>query len=216
MTTIEYLSLPLHKRIIHRILSFFTSIPIAILNFFKMRIPQFFTFIWNKIISFFSQIYSNFADGDWKTRTSYLVMGFGLITRKSFLRGLLYLIYEIVFILFTINIGIPSLLSVGSFGYVAQTFYMGTVSISGMEVTVPIYNFVDDSFLILLNCIFFVVLSVVFVILWFNQIRDSSELQNLHKIGRNIEDKEIVKSLVGKNYHMVLLSIPRLCLQLFL
>ena len=215
MTTIEYLSLPLHKRIIHRILSFFTAIPIVILNFFKTKIPQFFTFIWNKIKSFFSQVYSNFVDGDWKTRTSYLVMGFGLITRKSFLRGLLYLIYEIVFILFTINIGIPSLLSVGSFGYVAQTFYMGTVSISGMEVTVPIYNFVDDSFLILLNCIFFVVLSVVFVILWFNQIRDSSELQNLHKIGRNIEDKEIVKSLVGKNYHMVLLSIPTLGLIMF-
>ena len=216
MTTIEYLSLPLHKRIIHRIISFFKSIPLAIFNFFKLKIPAFFIFIWNKIKSFFSQVVNIFADGDWKTRTSYFVMGFGLITRKSFLRGFLYLIYQIAFILFTIKIGIPSIASVGSFGYVAQTFYMGIASSGfGGGVEVPIYTFVDDSFLILLNCIFFVVLTAVAIILWFNQLKDSSELQNLHKIGRNIQDKEVVKSLVGKNYHMVLLSIPTLGLIMF-
>ena len=45
MTTIEYLSLPLHKRIFHRILSFIVSIPIAIGNFFKDKFVGFFVLL---------------------------------------------------------------------------------------------------------------------------------------------------------------------------
>lgn len=216
MTTIEYLSLPLHKRIFHRIISFFVSIPKAIGRFFSTIVPKFFVKIWNSISQYFVNLYNYFVDGDWKTRLSYLFMGFGLISRKSFLRGFLVFIYQIAFIIYAISIGIPSFLDLPTFGNIAETFYYDDIIVNGVLMEdLPIYSYVDDSFLILLNSIIFAILIVIYIVLWTNQIKDSSELQNLHNIGKTIEDKKVIKDLVGKNYHMVLLSIPTLGLVMF-
>ncbi len=207
MTTIEYLSLPLHKRILHRILSFLISIPVGIYNFFKVKFVSFFVKIWKIFSGFFINLFHNFIDGDWKTKSSFIVMGFGLVFRKSFVRGLLYFIFQVAFVIFAIFIGIPSLLKIKTFGYVAETF---------IEVGVQYeYTYPDDSFMILLNTIIFAILFIVYIILWTNQIKDSIELQNLNKIGKTADNKEVFKSLVGKNYHMVLLSIPTFGLIMF-
>ena len=58
MTTIEYLSLPLYKRIIHRIINFFVSIPKVIGRFFGKVIPQVFTKIWRSISLYFINLYN--------------------------------------------------------------------------------------------------------------------------------------------------------------
>jgi len=215
MTTIEYLSLPLYKRIIHRIISFFVSIPKVIGRFFGKTVPQFFVKIWRVISLYFINLFNYFIDGDWKTRLSFIFMGFGLISRKSFIRGILVWIYQVAFIIYAVTIGVPSILKLGTFGNIAQTLYYGEVIVNGAALEIPIYQFVDDSFLILLNSIIFAILIIVYLILWTNQIKDSSELQNLHKIGRTIDNKQIVKDLVGKNYHVVLLSIPTFGLIMF-
>lgn len=204
MTTIEYLSLPLHKRIFHRILSFIVSIPIAIGNFFKDKFVGFFVKIWKMISSFFVNLYNNFIDGDWKTRTTYLFMGFGLLSRGSIVRGVLYFVYQIAFLIYGITIGIPSLLKLNTFGYIAETIK------DDLEYIYP-----DNSFMIMLNSIIFILLLIIALVLWNNQIKDSSELQNLHKIGKTIDNKEVFRNLVGKNYHMVLLSIPTFGLVVF-
>ena len=96
MTTIEYLSLPLHKRIFHKILSFFASIPLFFANLFTKKIPQLFVGIYKKIAQVFFNVYLFFIDGDFKTKLSFIFMGFGLLTRKSILRGLLYFLFQIV------------------------------------------------------------------------------------------------------------------------
>lgn len=217
MTTIEYLSLPLYKRIFHRIISILTSIPKAIGRFFANQVPNFFVKIWNSISQYFINLWHYFIDGDWKTKTSFGIMGFGLITRKSFLRGFLYLIYQIAFITFAVTTGIPSLIKLGSFGYVSQqTWYTGYYNYNGSLIEITnFYPNYDNSFMILLYSIIFAILIVICIVLWTNQIKDSVELENLHNIGKTIEDKDVVKSLVGKNYHMVLLSIPTLGLVIF-
>ena len=136
-------------------------------------------------------------------------MGFGLFTRKSLLRGILYFLFQVGFIYFAITIGISSLMKIGTFGYIAQSSYVDPV------VGIEIYNYQDDSFMLLLNTIIFAILFVVYIFLWYNQLKDSLELQNLHRIGKTIKDKDIVKSLVGKNYHFVMLSVPTLGLVIF-
>lgn len=217
MTTIEYLSLPLYKRIIHRIIDGLEMIPKAIGHFITNKIPDFFVKVWNKITQYFINLYHYFIDGDWKTKTTFGIMGFGLLSRKSFLRGFLYLIYQIAFIVFAVIVGIPSFIKLSSFGYVSQqTWYTGYYNYNGTIIEITnFYPNYDHSFMILLYSIIFAILIGIYVVLWTNQIKDSVELENLHNIGRTILDKDVVKSLVGKNYHMVLLSIPTLGLVIF-
>ena len=209
MTTIEYLSLPLYKRIFHKIIAFFVSIPLFFAKIFTKIIPQFFVGIYKKITQVFYNIYLFFVDGDVKTKLSFLIMGFGLFTRKSLLRGILYFLFQVAFIYFAVTTGISSIVKIGTFGYIAQSTYVDPI----IGIEIPTYQ--DDSFMLLLNTIIFVILICIYIFLWYNQLKDSLELQNLHRIGKTIKDKEIVKSLVGKNYHYVMLSIPTLGLIIF-
>ena len=209
MTTIEYLSLPLHKRLFHKFISFFASIPMFFAKIFTKKIPQFFVGIYKKIAQVFFNIYLFFVDGDFKTKLSFVFMGFGLFTRKSWLRGILYFLFQAAYIYFAVTIGINSLMKIGTFGHIAQSSYVDPI------VGIEIYTYQDDSFMLLLNTIIFAILTCVCIFLWYNQLKDSVELQNLHRIGKTIKDKEIVKSLVGKNYHYVMLSIPTLGLIIF-
>jgi hypothetical protein len=97
MTTIEYLSLPVHKRVLYKTLSALCSIPRAIWNFLSVTLIGFFTSIGKKIARYFINIVDVFKGGDWKTRTSFFLMGYGHITRKSLVKGLMYLIYQAMF-----------------------------------------------------------------------------------------------------------------------
>ena len=209
MTTIEYLALPAYKRFFYRVGAFFTSIPSSIAGVFTRKIPQFFRKIGRGVTGLFRNISNSFIEGDKKTRISFFIMGFGQITRGSILRGALNLIYEIAFIVFTITIGIPNLAKLGTFGSVASTKYIDPVF--GIELT----KYQDNSFLILLFSIIFVLMIGVLFFLWYKQIIESLALQNLNKIGRTVNDKQTLNDLVGKNYHLVLLSFPTFGLVMF-
>ncbi|HIT50061.1 MAG TPA: sugar ABC transporter permease [Candidatus Pelethenecus faecipullorum] len=209
MTTIEYLALPGYKRVFYKFIAFFAAIPHWFGVFFTKKIPNFFVRIYRKIAGLLVGIYNIFVDGDWKTRLSYLIMGFGQITRKSYLRGFLVLIYEIFFIYYIVSIGAPSLAKLGTFGYVAQATY--THPVLGIEVS----SFNDDSFLILLNSIIAIILMVVYFVLWCSQISDSANLQNLNAIGKKVTDRDTIRDLTGKNYHKVLLAFPTFGLVMF-
>ena len=144
MTTIEYLALPLYKRIFYKSLAILVSIPKGIGKFFSKVIPAVFKKIGKKIADVFQNIYHNFIDGDWKTKVSYFIMGFGQISRGSILRGLLNLGYQIIFILFMVYFGINALSELPTFGSVASSEYVHPVT----GLTIPVYQ--DDSFDILL------------------------------------------------------------------
>ena len=69
MTTIEYLSLPLHKRIFHKLISFFASIPMFFAKIFTKKIPQFFVGVYRKVTQFFFNIYFFFVEVYYDART---------------------------------------------------------------------------------------------------------------------------------------------------
>ena len=49
----------------------------------------------------FKVIGTTFVNGDWKTKISYVIMGFGQIARGQFLRGGAFLAIEALFICFS-------------------------------------------------------------------------------------------------------------------
>jgi arabinogalactan oligomer/maltooligosaccharide transport system permease protein len=213
MTTIEYLSLPVYKRAIYKIGAILISIPKAIWHFLSVTLLHLFTSIGKKVARFFVNIVDVFKSGDWKTRTSFLVMGFGHITRKSLLKGFMYFIYQVVFIAFMFSTGIEALTKIGTFGYMgANTIYYDVYEEIYVYVTVSTG---DDSVMVLMNFVITILLMAIYVFLWSIQVMENSELQNLNKIGKGLTDKDTLKSLVGKNFHKVLLSFPTLGLAVF-
>ena len=45
-----------------------------------------------------ADIGTTFVEGDWMTKVSFLIMGFGPLLRKQFARGIAFLLAEIAFI----------------------------------------------------------------------------------------------------------------------
>lgn len=213
MTTIEYLALPLYKRLLYKVLAFLYAIPRGIWNFISVTLLNFFKRIGKGIANFFIRTGEIFASGDWKTRTSFFVMGFGHIFRKQYIKGFLYLLYEIIFIYFMATTGVNAFSKIGTFGYVSKT---GTYYDADIDSYVTITTQVgDDSLLILMNLVISFIFIGIFIFLWTIQTRENNELENLNKIGKRVSDKDTLKSLVGKNFHKVLLSFPTLGLVIF-
>ena len=50
-------------------------------------------------------VFKAMRNGDWITRLSFLIMGFGNIVRKQFVKGLSFLVLESIFIYFMIKNG---------------------------------------------------------------------------------------------------------------
>mgnify|MGYP004446276027 FL=1 len=104
ITGLDYLQLTKGQRFAYKLKRFFTSIPNFFVNLGKK--------IWGAIKAlifgigrFFKHLFHTFKEGDWKTRTSYFVMGFGSIARGQILRGLLFFAMEALFILYMIFYG---------------------------------------------------------------------------------------------------------------
>lgn len=213
MTTIEYLSLPAYKKFLYKLLSFFTAIPKAIGNFFSDKVASLFSKLGKALVNYFVGIYEIFVGGDWKTKTSFFVMGFGHITRKSLIKGFMYLIYEIAFIVYFITAGVGSFAKIGTLGYFSQTSQYYDASID-QYVTVTVSNG-DDSLLLMMTFVLSIILILIFIFLWSVQVRENNELENLGKIGRGLTDKDTIKSLGGRNFHKVLLAFPTLGLCVF-
>lgn len=63
------------------------------------RIAGFFKGVGNA----FGLIGTAFSKGDWKTKLSFIIMGFGSLMRKQFARGIAFLAVEILYIWYNKN-----------------------------------------------------------------------------------------------------------------
>ena len=88
LTDLEYLRLSKGKRLLHRLGSFFASIPHGIVNGLASMgrgIKKAAVGLGNDV----ADIISTFKNGDWAAKASFLVMGTGNMAHGQWLRGLL-------------------------------------------------------------------------------------------------------------------------------
>ena len=97
LTDLEYLKLNKFQAFIYNlkmflfaIPRFFVSLGIAILNFFK----NFGISVWEEVV----EIATTFTKGNWAVKISFLIFGFGNFYYGQILRGILFLLFEVVFI----------------------------------------------------------------------------------------------------------------------
>lgn len=209
MVDLEYLKKSPLEKFLFRMKAFFKRLPSALAAFFK-AIPKKLYKLWLSFAGIFVNIGRAAKEGDWKTRTSFFVMGFGLIARKQYLRGILYLVFELLFIGYMAFFGWKYLVKMGSLGEVA------CVEEWDEALGIFTYKFYDNSLLILLYSLLTIFIMAAFVYMWYQNVKGNLLSQQFTEAKLSLPTaKDDLRSYADENYHKTLLSIPMLGLVVF-
>lgn len=138
-----------------------------------------------------------FKEGDWKTRLSYIIMGFGQLTRGQVVKGLSFLAMEILFFVYMICFG---------WDYFSKFSTLGTVE-THKEHRVIVYG--DNSFLILLFGLLTIIAVCALIFLWRLNIAENRKEEILLKNGKQLpSNKKVLASLLDENFDKTLLALP--------
>ena len=202
-TDLELLRLSRGKRTGHKFALFFASIPGKFKRLF-IKIGHFFKKLGIGIVNWFKNIGLTFVHGDWKTKVSYFIMGFGNIARKQILRGILFLLFQAVFIFYMIKYG-------GM--YLSKLYILGTVETREVDgVQIP----GDNSFNILLFGVLTLFFIVAFIYTWNLNIKQNRINEQIIKDQKRLDSSmDDLRALVDKNFHKTLLALPTLGILMF-
>ena len=209
VSELEYLKMTGWQKFSYRFVMFFKNFPFLFINFFKVKLPQWFIKQGLKFKEMGLTVGRAMKYGDWKTRTSFVVFGFSQLARKQWLRGVMNLVFEIMFILYMSLFGGQYLGLLGSLGTVET---MSGEDDYGFEVKIT----GDNSLLILLYGILTILFIIVFVYFWYKNIKASYAAQEICEARQHLSTaKEDMASLLDEQYHKTLLGIPLAGLTIF-
>ncbi len=210
LTDLEYLKLNKFQAFLYNLKLFLCAIPvflkkcgIAIVNFFK-----------NCGIGLrdeFLDIGRTFTKGNWAVKLSFFIFGFGNLYYGQILRGVLFLLFELVFIGYMI---VPSggiyWLSKGNWFKFGAT--IGTEQ--GHFEYDPIYDTDkwvagDDSVKVLLYGLLTIIFIVAFIYTWRLQVKQCRLCMDITSKGKKIRSgKDDMKSLLDDQFHKTMLALP--------
>ena len=151
----------------------------------------------------FLDIFRIFIKGDWITRISYVIMGFGNLLRGQIVRGALFLAFEAAFIWYMITKGSYWLSMLPSLGKQGPTEEYNLI----LDVYVTQYH--DNSFHILLYGVLTIFLIIAFVYTWRVNLSQAYAAQVCKQEGKKIKKfKDDCKDLVDAKFYKTLLALP--------
>ena len=161
--------------------------------------------------NFFVSLWTAIRYGNWTTWLSCVVMGFGCFAYGQWLRGALYLLVEVGFVLFMIASGGYYLGKFGTLGDIAQEpIYDPDFGIQ-IGVTEG-----DNSLIILLFGVVTILIIVIVAALYFKQLFNAFHNKELAELGFPVDGtKQDLKQLLNKNFHTTILAMPTLGIALF-
>ena len=199
---LEYLKLSKGQRFLYKLALFFCSLP----TFFKnlgLKILGFFKSLGLSIAREFKFLTETFKNGSAPTKISYVVMGFGNLARGQILRGILFLLFEIVFIGYMILAGGHWLSLLPSLGLKGPTEEYNLI----YDTYVVTYN--DNSFKILLYSVLTIFFIIAFIYTWRLNIKQNKISEGILASGKKLKSgKDDLRSLVDDQFHKTLLALP--------
>lgn len=209
VSELEYLKMTAWQKFCYNFVSFFKRLPLLFINFFKVSVPNAFKALGLKFKEMGLTVGRAAKYGDWKTRVSFVLFGFSQLARKQWLRGLLFLAFEIIFILYMSLFGGQYLGLMGSLGtkesYMVEDEYGYGKYVTG-----------DNSLLILLYGILTLLFICVFVYAWYKNIKSAYLTQQIVEARQNLATaKQDMASLLDEQYHNTLLGVPLAGLTIF-
>lgn len=198
MTDLEYLKLSKPQKILYDLGRFFVSIPKKLLAFI-VGIGGFLVGLVKKIGAEIADIFDTFVHGDWRTKVSFLVMGFGSVCRGQWLRGILFFLFQTVFNCYMLFFG-------GA--YLAKFNTLGTVE-TAKQGRVTVYG--DNSFFILLYGILTIFFIIAFLYTWRVNVKQNRIAEKILASGKKLKSsKEDLASMADDQFHKTLLALPML------
>ncbi len=199
---LNLLQLTKFQLFLYNLIHFVKAIPGWFVSIFKYLfnvVSKFFAWIKDEIID----ILSTFKNGDFKTRLSYPIMGFGSIARGQPLRGLLFLLFEVVFIVYMATAGFYWLGKLPTLG----TQVPGTVYDPKLDTYVRVDG--DDSFKCLLYGVLTIIFILAFIYTWRLNVKQNKISEEILKSGRKLKStKDDMASLLDEEFHKTLLALP--------
>lgn len=210
LTDIEYLQLSRWNKFVYRFLTFWMAVPRKFLDMCK-SIWGFMKKVFYAVRDEIYDIIHTFTRGDWKTKVSYLIWGFGNAMRGQYIRAALFFVFEILFILYMAFFGgtwLHKMFYPGAIGEVGvQTGWVDDPTGVLGQIQVKIYT--DDSVQILLMGLLTFIFIFAAIATWRMNVKQNKILEEILASGKPVKtDKEDLKSLVDDQFHKTLLALP--------
>ena len=203
MTDLEFLRLKGPQKFLYKLRRFLMNLPKAIVNAFKGLIAWI-VGVFKGVGAELYDIFDTYRKGDWKTRVSYTVMGFGSCARGQWLRGILFFVFQTVFNVYLFCFG-------GS--YLAKLTTLGTVE-THKEGRKTVYG--DNSFLIMLYGVLTIFLLAAFLYTWRVNVKQNKLAQQYLASGKKLKTaKQDVQDMLDSQFHKTLLALPTLGVTIF-
>lgn len=154
--------------------------------------------------------FKHFYQGDYITKLSYVIMGFGCLARKQIIRGLIFLVTEIIYILFMLTNGNYYIKMLGTLGVKTQ----GEQWNEATELFEVIKG--DNSMLLLLFGVSSIILTFFFILIYFRSVKMAYDNQvKVSKQEHLLTFKEDWNNLWDRNYSATVLLLPLVGIFLF-
>lgn len=217
LNDLEYLKLSKSQAFLYNLMLFFCAIPAWFKKSGK-KILGFFKTCGLAIKNEFVDIGTTFSKGNWAVKLSFFIFGFGNLFYGQVMRGILFLLFEVIFIAYMI---IPSggiyWLSKGHWFQTGET--IGTVQ-GGYQYNeiydTDVWVKGDDSVKVLLYGLLTIIFIIAFVYTWRLQVKQCRICMDITSRGKKIKSgKDDLKSLLDDQFHKTLLSLPLVGIMLF-
>ena len=219
LNDLEYLKLNKFQAFLYNMKLFFCAIPRWLWGVL-LSIGAFFKNCGLKIKDGFVDIITTFTQGNWAVKLSYLIFGFGNFYYGQIMRGIMFLLFELVFIFYMfmplganqLGTGLHWLVK-GNWFQVGST--VGTVQGGNQMVEhpllgeMPVWVAGDDSVKVMLYGLLTFVFIVAFIYTWRLQVKQCLICMDITAKGKKIRSgKDDMKSLLDDQFHKTLLALP--------
>jgi len=209
ISDLEYLKLSKLHKIGYKLACFFSGIPQKFVNLGK-KIGNFFKRFGIWLVNDVKEIGTTFKNGDWKTRLSYFIFGFGSMARGQWLRGILFLLFELTFIFYMIFWGGEMLHKISLDPEVLTQ--PGEQWVGDDYIWVP----GDNTFKVLLYGILTIIFIFAFIYTWRLNVKQNKIAEDIIKSGKKIKsNKDDLRSMIDDQFHKTLLALPTLGIVMF-
>ena len=210
LNDLEYLKLNKLKAFWYKVLLFFCAIPTWFKNL-GLKIGNGIVDFGRGIKNGVLDIVTTFTKGNWAVKISFFIFGFGNFYYGQILRGILFLLFEVIFITY---MALPN----GGVYWLSkcQWFQKGATvgTVPGQMVYDEIYDTEtwvagDDSVKVLLYGLLTVIFIIAFIYTWRVQVKQCRICMDITAKGKKVKSgKSDLKSLLDDQFHKTLLALP--------
>jgi len=211
LSNLDYLKLNKWQAFWYNLGLFFCAIPL----FFKklgLGILKFFKNCFFALRDEFVDIGSTFKRGNWAVKLSFFIFGFGNLFYGQILRGILFLLFEIVFV------GYMLLPNGGIYWLTKGNWFKVGATVGTVQTQHNVYDEVldsyttiwgDDSVKVMLYGLLTFIFIFAFIYTWRLQVKQCRICMDITAKGKKIKSgREDMRSLLDDQFHKTLLALP--------